>query len=212
MTRLKEERKDLIVLVADKTISVSVQTLLSKRYVSLGIRQLSFDIYTHPQRDPGCRCLGIKFLRPFADLYKHALLMFDFEGCGEQNKDKVELKDELDKNLADAGWNCRACTIVFVPEFERWIWVDSPYLEKTLNWDIGKGRLKEWLIGHDAWRENEIKPVRPKEALELVLRTQHMPRSSSLYADLAGKVTLKNCRDETFIYFRTILKEWFERV
>ncbi|GEM_PF-6959124 len=36
-----------------------------------------------------------------------------------------------------------------------------------------------------------MKPRKPKEALEKVLRRTRLPRSSSIYGDLASKVGLK---------------------
>jgi hypothetical protein len=58
------------------------------RHASLGIRPVNLHIRRHPEKDCGCRTGGIEFLSPFANQYDHALLMFDFEGCGVEYKDK----------------------------------------------------------------------------------------------------------------------------
>ena len=72
---------DLVVLVADKDMEVTVSGLLA-RSQSLAMRTTSVDIYRHPQRDPGCRLRSADFLRSFSRQYRYALVMFDREGCG----------------------------------------------------------------------------------------------------------------------------------
>ena len=57
MRTAEQERKDLIVLVADGHQEQTVATLLTRRQPSLGIRQIAIDIDSdirpHPNRDPG---------------------------------------------------------------------------------------------------------------------------------------------------------------
>jgi hypothetical protein len=48
-------RKDLVVLAADKNTEFTVRGLLDSRTAALGIRRVVFDVYPHPERDPGCR-------------------------------------------------------------------------------------------------------------------------------------------------------------
>ena len=56
-------RKDLILLVADKNMEASLRGLLS-RFQSRRFRQVAFDLYVHPERDPGCLLRAHDFLRP----------------------------------------------------------------------------------------------------------------------------------------------------
>ncbi|MEJ5295819.1 MAG: hypothetical protein WHT28_11335 [Fimbriimonadales bacterium] len=74
-------KKDLVILVADRDMEQTLLGLLS-RPKALGIREVSYDIFAHPGRDPGVFLQGAEFLRPFTDQYDFALVLFDREGCG----------------------------------------------------------------------------------------------------------------------------------
>lgn len=54
-----------------------------------------------------------------------------------------------------------------------------------------------------------IKPHAPKEAMEAVLRLARLPRSAARYRQLAEKISLDRCSDETFRKLRTTLQTWF---
>jgi len=84
-------KKELIVLVADRNMEFTVKGLLG-RSQSLKIKDVSYDIYNHPENDPGCRSNGVNFLRPFVNRYGRALLMFDKAGCGQESQTRSELK------------------------------------------------------------------------------------------------------------------------
>ncbi len=73
--------KDLVVLVADRNIEAVVKTLLEKRQLALGIKLETFDIFVHPQHDPGIFHSAM-FLRPPARQYRDALVLFDLDGSG----------------------------------------------------------------------------------------------------------------------------------
>ena len=45
-------QKDLIILVADKNMEFAVRGILT-RLEALGIRDITYDLYVHPERDPG---------------------------------------------------------------------------------------------------------------------------------------------------------------
>lgn len=81
MRAAEQERKDLIVLVADGHQEQTVATLLTRRQPSLGIRQISIDsdIRPHPNRDPGVFHGAGSFLADLAGLYQHALVLVDAE-------------------------------------------------------------------------------------------------------------------------------------
>ena len=59
------------------------------------------------------------------------------------------------------------------------------------------------------WQAGETKPSRPKELLEEVLRRTKTKRSAALYQQLAGRVSLEACQDDSFRHFREILQGWF---
>ena len=53
------------------------------------------------------------------------------------------------------------------------------------------------------------KPGRPKEAMEIVLRTTKKPRSSAIYYQIAQNVSLEGHKDLAFVKFKNLLNTWF---
>ena len=51
--------------------------------------------------------------------------------------------------------------------------------------------------------------MRPKEAFQAALREARRPRSSSLYQQIAEKVSLHRCKDRSFLEFMDVLRSWF---
>jgi hypothetical protein len=56
------------------------------------------------------------------------------------------------------------------------------------------------------------KPARPKEAVQLALKTVRTPRSSSIYLELARSVSTDRCTDPAFLKLKRCLREWFPLV
>ncbi|HIE01121.1 MAG TPA: hypothetical protein EYP59_12680 [Thiotrichaceae bacterium] len=110
--------KDLVILVADKNMEYAVKGLLS-RPEALSIREISFDIFIHPYHDPGCLNEGHYFLQSALNQYRHALILFDREGCGREGLTRQEL--------------------------EIWVWSDSPHVAEILGWKNKQPDLKTWL-------------------------------------------------------------------
>ncbi len=82
----------------------------------------------------------------------------------------------------------------------------------------GHPSLKHWMgamdlsslfAERDLWPTELSKPPDPKAAMEAILRVRHIPRSLSLYRELARKVGLKSCQDEAFQHLRDVLQHWF---
>jgi hypothetical protein len=202
--------KDLVVLVPDINAKSGIEALLG-RYHSLNLREFSFDIFVHPERDPGVYHKSCDILIRLKDDYKYALVFIDFEGSGQEQRSVDDIYNNIKSSIENCGWRNRAEVIVFNPELEIWLWVDSLHTAKALGWDSYE-RLKNYLISEDLWDLGRNKPYRPKEALEDVLRISRIPRSSSIYQEIASKVTLKNCSDPTFDRFKKILIRWFPKV
>lgn len=202
--------KDLVVLVADKNTQFTLQGLFSRNQ-SLGIRDVSqdYDIFVHPQRDPGCYNQCVDFLRSFNGVYNYGLVIFDHEGTGQDNKSREEIETELEQKLNDSGWNNRVSVIVLEPELESWVWSNSPNVEKVLGWEEQPSSLRNWLIDKKFLESEQIKPSRPKEALEATLRFVQKPRSSSIYEQLAKSVGFARCQDESFLKLKSVLQSWF---
>ncbi len=199
---------DLVVLTADKTMEIAMQSILS-RYHSLTIRKISANILSHPQHDPGCAKDGVSFLSRFADQYHHALLIFDHEGSGKEETDRYAIQQELNGEFGQSPWNGRARAVVISPELETWIWSDSPHVDATIRWSNQPLALRDWLLDNGWLQKGAVKPERPKEAFNAALRHARTPRSASLYRQIAESVSLARCEDPAFLDLKAILQEWF---
>jgi len=198
---------DLVPLTADKNIEHGLRGLLS-RPEALGIRAIASKIYVHPQRDPACARKAHEFLRQFADDYHHALVVFDHEGCGREERAPTQLEEDVRQQLAANGWKDRAQVVVIAPELEAWVFSASPHVETCLEW-AGPVRLRKWLQDSGLWPGERAKPVDPKTALETVLAKLRRPRSSAIYESLGRSVGVGQCQDPAFNRLRTALQQWF---
>ena len=202
-------QEDLIVLVADKNTEQAICGMFS-RPQSLGLRPIVHQTAVHINSDPGCLREGVGFLRPFCRSFRHALVMFDREGCGKDALSREELEQQVEDALAKSGWGGRSAAVVIDPELEAWVWSDSPHVEDVLGWSGRKPNLRTWLRAQSFLDDdNQIKPVRPKEAVEAALRVSRTPRSSSLYLKLAQRVSLTICTDPAFLKLQSVLQDWF---
>ena len=201
-------KRDLIVLVADRNMEAAINGIL-QRHASFGIRPVTADIRRHPEKDGGCRTGGIEFLSPFVNQYGHALLMFDYEGCGVEAKSAQELEEEMEETLR-GQWGERGAVVVIAPELDIWAWSDSPHVDQMLGWADRTPDLRSWLKEEGYMVSNQKKPKHPKEALEKALRMARKPRSSAIYQALAEKVGLARCSDQAFIKLKTTLQQWFK--
>jgi hypothetical protein len=201
-------QSDLIVLVPDKDWERTMAALLS-RHRSLGIRAVAAELHIHPDRDPGCREHGHEFLQPFCATYSHALLVFDLWGCGQEAVGASALEKQAADRLRAYGWGDRAAALVVDPELEAWVWSSSPHVECCLGWKGRSPGLRKWLADEQLLKGGRAKPDAPKEAMERALREVRLPRSSSIYEDLARRVSLRTCEDDAFKRFVSILRRWF---
>jgi len=200
--------RDMMILVADSNMEAAVRGLLSREQ-ALEIRTVDAHIARHPQRDSGCCKGGVDFLSPFTNQFLHALLMFDREGCGEDERMATDIENRIEERLSNSGWNDRARAVVLDPELEVWVWSESPHVEQCLGWNDPTVSLREWLIARGYLHTDRCKPVRPKEALEAALYESHTPRSSAIYRHLAERVPLRGCTDRAFCKFADVMQLWF---
>jgi hypothetical protein len=205
----EEHQKDLIVIVADSEMEFVVRTLLG-RHQALGIRQITFDIKRHGQRDAGCRTDCHNYLREDIRHYRYGMVLFDREGCGRELQSSAEIEKEVEDMLAINGWKDRCTAIVIDPELEAWVWSDSPVVDDVFGWRGRNPSLREWVKSKTPfWSAEKIKPERPKEALRSAMKEVRQPLSSILFADLAQSVSLERCVDLAFHKFKDVLKKWF---
>jgi hypothetical protein len=201
--------KDMIVLVPDRNMRFGIDSLLY-RHDSLNIRQISYDILIHPRHDPGIYCEGVELLRDFTNQYRYALVFIDHEGSGQENASVDEIANHIKYGLENNGWQDRAEVIVFEPELEIWLWAESTHTANVLGWD-DYNTLKNWLVSKGLWEEDAPKPMKPKKALEMSLAVKRISRTSSIYEEIASKVSLHRCRVPSFLKFREILQKWFPK-
>jgi len=204
-----ETTDDLVVLAADKQMEETIRGILSQ-HQALDIHPLSFEVYSHPNKDPGCRSKAHKFLRSFQTRYRRALVVFDYHGCGtEHSSAPEEIETTVEERLDQSGWKEQARCLVIDPELEVWVWSDSREVDRCLGWDPTSQRVRSWLQAKDLWSADDPKPSDPKKAMERALEQAGLPHSSSIFRDLAESVSLRHCEDESFQRFRQILQEWF---
>ena len=199
---------DLIALVADKNMEYAIRGILA-RHQSLGVRPVDREVYVHPERDPGCLRRCEHFLRPFAGQFERAIVMFDREGCGRDAASRDELESDVERRLAATGWGNRSAAIVVDPELENWVWSESPHVDDILGWSGVEPTLRDWLVTRGYLTQESAKPDRPKEAMESALQAAQVRRSSSLYRELASRVSLTHCADPAFLKLRSLLQAWF---
>ena len=75
--------QDLVVLVADKNMQFALQGALA-RPQALGVRPFTFAFRSHMGRDGGVRTTGADVLALETTRFRHALMVLDFEGCGQE--------------------------------------------------------------------------------------------------------------------------------
>ncbi len=203
--------KDLLCLVADRNMKAALQSLLG-RHEAFGIRPVGFDIFPHPERDPGCFKQGPAYLRGFQSQYQKALILFDRDWDGAPTQDAHALEQSVRNTLSSYGLGGWAEVIVIEPELERWVWSDSPEVDRCLGWQGRQPSLRDWLRERGLWSTSDLKPADPKRAVECALKAARIPRSSSIYADLANSVSVQRCQDVAFSRLRNLLRDWFSSV
>lgn len=202
--------KDLIVIVADKQMQRTVETLLARRHQALGIAQVAFDVLRHPQKDPGCRTASEMFLAPSRNHYRKSIVVFDYHGSGENNLTSVELESALESRLCSQGWEAESIAFVVIdPELEAWVFgATDRQLERVVNWSQPKS-ARNWLTDQGKLNDGDVKPEDPKAAINALLTLVRKPLDSKLFIDLAQRVSLARCQDRAFQKFRSTLQRWF---
>ena len=202
------ERRDLIVLTADLDMRLTMNGLLG-RHQSLGIREISFKVISHLNRDAGVFKEGHNLLRTEVGNFQYALAVCDHHGCGQEGKPREHVESIIAQNLT-AHWRDRSAAIVIEPELESWVWTDSPHLTKAIGWPGNPSSLRVWLKQEGFRFDHPIKPLDPKGALERVLRYMQKKKSSALYQQLSRtNVSTADCTDPAFAKLRDTLQKWF---
>jgi len=199
---------DLVLLVPDADLENTLSGLLN-RHASLKTRPIRHLIRRHQGRDPGCRTLGVDFLRMYSSTVSHAVLIFDLHGSGGESVGATLLETDLEARLSANGWQDRAAVIVIDPELENWVWSQSPHVDRVVGWTGRIPSLRDWLVSESLAVDARSKPIDPKEAFHRALRTAQKRPSPALYRELAGRVSFDQCSDRAFVKLVDRLRTWF---
>jgi hypothetical protein len=210
--------RDLFVVVPDLDTENTVIALLTKRQDALGISlnfdpQDEVDLLRWAARDSGCYRDAVDLLRPKLTTHRHALVIFDRHGCGDDDRPRAEIEQTVENRLQQNGWPPENVAVIAIdPEIEAWVWSASPNVAQTLGWQ-NNDELKAYLVSKGVWNPNALKPSDPKEALKLAWRakknTNQVGLNAALFAKLARTVGLKSCQDAAFQKLRQSLTRWF---
>jgi hypothetical protein len=202
--------RDCVFLVADSQIQAMLRGFLGRDsfHLSLGCGAFdvdpTVDIVVDPNRDPGVYSRGFQMLASFTTTHRRAVVILDAEWEGSPGAGPI--RDKIGREL-EASWG-EYIVIVLEPEIEAWLWQDNQHVVGAL----GAGNyaaLRAELEARNLWRAGELKPFRPKEAVEFVLKRARIPRSAALYGQIAGRVSVKACVDPAFLSLRETLEAWF---
>lgn len=197
---------DLAIVVPDKDIEQSIRGILAhpKR---IDMRPLAAPtIHVHANHDPGVWKTGHEFLRPYAKTHRFGLVLLDaaWQGCPA---DPRSLATEI-QELCRPDWGNRVRCIVLVPEIEVWVWSQSHQVAEVLGWSTMR-ELRAWLEARGMWRDGETKPHDPKQAFAMSCSEKRVPRSASLFRQLAERVSFSRCEDPAFNELLRTLRTWF---
>ena len=120
-----------------------------------------------------------------------------------------EVERMLEARLKRDGLGDWARAVVIEPELEAWVFAGSPHVAAVLGWESRSPDLQEALADQSLWPAGAAKPDDPKKAMEWVLARARIPRSSSIYRELAQKVSTQSCTDRAFRRLRGLLQDWF---
>ncbi|GHF55802.1 hypothetical protein HNQ07_003306 [Deinococcus metalli] len=195
---------DLLVLVADGDQKAVFDGLLENRTKSIGIRLINFRVDKHPNRDPGVYATGAAFCRELEANYRFSkcLIVLDEEWEGSPGIDAI--KEKIVEDCRRIGIAAQVEVLVISPEIEQWVWQPSLHVLNAIGREESYEEIRSEL--KQFWPDGSSKPLRPKEAFDAA---RSIPRSSSIFYELANIVSLKNCQDAEFNKFLKIIRAWF---
>jgi len=205
-----------VILVADSNMAATFRGYFGRDqwHRSLQCAPFDFDgavggdlIVAEGGNDPGVYNRAHELLRPFQHSHQRSLVVLDTEWEGSPGRAAIEL--DITANLVGSGWAEEAVKVIAIePELENWLWQDNPHVAQILRYN-GQPPLRQLLQQNDWWPQGAVKPPRPKEAAEWVLRQTRLPRSSSIYQQLAARISVGGCTDPAFQAMRAQLHAWF---
>jgi hypothetical protein len=206
--------RDCFFLVADSNMRSAFEGFLTrdKFYLSLGCGPFDFDpaediLVAAGDNDPGIYTRGHEILRPIRATHKHAVAVLDAEWDGTPGRQVIT--EQLSSRIESTGWSREGFQVLVIdPELENWIWQRNVNLAHCLRFKSLSNMMDEPDVQR-YWPEKELKPRRPKEVLETLLKKQNIRRSSALYRQITSRVSVKDCQDSAFHLLRDTLRRWF---
>jgi hypothetical protein len=209
-------KRPCVILVADSNMAAAFRGYLTrdKWHRSLGCAAFDFNpdvggdlLVDEGGNDPGVYTRAHELLRPYLGTHERVLVALDCEWEGSPGRQAIV--DGITGRLVGNGWDANAVRVIAIePELENWLWQDNPLVAEALRY-YSEPRLRTLLAQQGFWPEGDAKPLRPKEAAEWVLRQTRRPRSSAIYEELAGRISIKGCTDEAFAELHATLQGWF---
>ncbi|MDA3788907.1 MAG: hypothetical protein PF503_10495 [Desulfobacula sp.] len=205
--------RDCIFLLADTNMEAAFKGFLCRDQFHQSLQCGTFDfdmrqdlVVAAGANDPGLYNRGHEILKPYIQTHTHAVLVLDSEWAGSPGAEAIDAN--ISANLYQSGWrkdNCRV--IVIEPELESWTWQRNDHVARHLG--LASASSFPNAIAKNVWPDGQAKPDHPKETLEAVLRTNRIPRSSSIYKNITSRVSVDGCEDQSFQLLRTTLQAWF---
>ena len=209
--------RDIVFLVADLSMQEALRGFLTRsdfhRSYNFGVRPFDFDpsqdlFYAAGLNDPGMYTEGHGILAPFQRTHRHAIVIQDAEWDGSPGA--ASICADLTAKIAATGWPRERFRVICIePELENWIWQRNNRVAEPL----GFASVDEMIAAVRAegleWADGYPKPLRPKEALEAVVRRRGIGLSSSVHRSITERVSLNGCQCPALLGLRDALLQWF---
>ncbi|MCC6359980.1 MAG: hypothetical protein IT450_14645 [Phycisphaerales bacterium] len=201
-------RRDLIAIVADRDQEIILNTLLTKRRPALGIRDVSFKILKHPNRDSGVFREAPTLLRQSVRQYSRALVLLDQAFHHPLATSAEAIRTDLKQRISIDGWDEPPEVFVISPETEAWVWTQSPALKDLLGVTWAAARTHGQQTGR--WFTDAPKPSDPKGLFEdFIVQAKHRKPRPADFQILAERASVERCADPVFVSLRDLLRRWF---
>lgn len=209
--------RDCVFLVADKNMEAAFMGFLgrSQFHQSLGCGVFEFDAKQDlfpavGNNDPGLYSRAHELLGSYRQTHRHAVVVLDEEWNGSPGARKIETK--IRQDLEQSGWDKEKIEVIVIcPELEAWVCLDSPIVEEVFGCKKLEIGLRNYLEGENLWQAGQPKPSDPKQGIDKITKLARLPRSSSHYKQITGKISVKKCIDPAFKRLQGALQRWFPR-
>jgi len=209
--------RDIVFLVADLSMQEALRGFLTRndfhREYNLGIRPFDFDprsdlFYAAGLNDPGLYTDGHNILAPLQRTHHRAIVIQDSEWDGSPGAEAI--CSGLTARIAASGWSIDRFRVICIePELENWMWQRNNRVAAPLGFASVDDMIAAVRTAGLDWPDGHPKPLRPKEALEAVVRRRGIGLSSAVHRSITANVSLSGCQCPAFQRLREALQQWF---